>query len=136
MSVLLLSFSDYALFLLRIAFGAVFLVHGWPKIRDLKQNAQNFDGMGFKPGALWGTIAALLEVIGGIALLVGLLTQVVALLIALEMVVATLWKKKNKQPFIGGYEFDVVLVAAGLVLATQGGGVWALDNVLGLFLLN
>lgn len=130
MSVLLLALGDYALTLLRIFYGAVFFVHGWPKIKDLKQNAKNFEGMGFRPGSFWGTLAALLEFFGGIALVAGFYTQLVALALALEMIVAMFWKIKQGQKFAFGYEFDMALVVIGLVLAASGGGLYALDNFL------
>jgi putative oxidoreductase len=120
--------STLALFLLRVFFGLVFLIHGWPKIKDLKQTAANFNGMGFKPGIFWGTIVAVVEFFGGLLLIVGLFTQIVALLLAIQMLVATVWKIRRKQPFAGGYEFDLALLLIGLILATSGGGNFSLDS--------
>lgn len=92
------------------------------------QNAKNFEGMGFRPGLFWGTIVALLEFFGGLALIAGLYTQVFALLLALEMIVAVSWRIKMKHKFVGGYELDIALILIGLILATMGGGNFALDN--------
>ncbi len=131
----LLIFSDWSILILRLVFGVIFLAHGWPKIKDLKVNSQNFAMMGFKPGAFWGTIAAFVEFFGALALIVGLYTQVAALLIAIQMLVAALWKMKNKQGLIGGYEFDLTLAAAALLLATLGGGLNSLDSYLRISLL-
>ena len=134
MSYLLFTFSDIALLILRVVMGAVFIVHGWPKIKDLHANAKGFDKMGFRPGILWGTIVAFLEFFGGITLIAGFLTQVVGLLLAVQMLVAAVWKIKNKQRFAGGYELDIALLAMGLILATSGAGAFALDNLYSLFI--
>ncbi len=134
MSYVLFAFSDIALLVLRVAMGVVFIVHGWPKIKDLRANAKGFDKMGFRPGKLWGTIVAFLEFVGGIALIAGFFTQAIGLLLAAQMLVATVWKIKNKQHFAGGYELDIALVAMGLILATSGAGAFAMDNLYSLFI--
>lgn len=117
-----------ALLLLRVFYGALFVIHGFPKVKDLMQNAKNFEGMGFRPGLLWGSVVALLEFFGGIAIIAGLYTQVFALLLALEMIVAAFWRIKMKHKFVGGYELDIALILIGLILATMGGGIFAIDN--------
>ncbi len=124
---ILLIWSDVAIFLMRIFFGAIFIIYGWPKIRSLKKNAKDFNKMGFKPGILWGTIVALIEFIGGLALIFGFLTQIFAFLLTVQMAVATGWKIKNKKPF-KDFQFDVALVVIGLALITLGAGIYAIDN--------
>ena len=122
--------SGIILFVLRVFFGALFVIHGWPKIKDLAKNAKNFERMGFHPGLFWGTIVALLEFFGGLALIAGLFTQVFGLLLAIQMVTAAIWRIRSKHKFVGGYELDVALVLIGLILATMGGGIYAIDNFL------
>ncbi len=122
------------LLILRVFLGALFIIHGWPKIKDLKQNASNFQVMGFRPGSFWGTIVALVEFFGGIALILGLFVQLFGLFLAIEMAVAAIWRIKSKHKFIGGYEFDLALLLASLVLATSGGGRYALDYFLQFFI--
>ena len=123
----LLAFSDWSLFLLRVVFASIFLAHGWPKLKNLKSTHESFNAMGFRPGILWGTIVAILEPLGGLLILLGIWTQLFALLLAIQMLVATLWKISKKQGLVGGYELDLLLVVAGLILATMGGGVLALN---------
>ena len=125
-------FSDWALLLLRLVYGAIFLAHGWPKLKNLKTTAQNFEMMGFKPGAFWGTIVALAETFGGLAVILGIGTQYAGLVLAFNMLVATLWKLKNGQKLIGGFELDLSLLAIGLILATLDGGSFSLDSYLNL----
>ena len=105
---------------LRVAVGVIFLAHGWPKLKNLKQTQQWFDSIGFKPGVFWGTFIALLETFGAGALILGFFVQPLSLLFAVQMLVATFWKIKKGQGLSGGYELDLSLLAAALVLATLG----------------
>lgn len=121
-------YSDLALFVFRLGFGLIFLAHGWPKIKDLHSTAKNFNAMGFKPGIFWGFIVAVAEFVGGIFIMFGLLTQLAALLLAIIMLVAMVWKIKNKQALAGGYEFDLILFLAAIILWTHGAGAYSLEN--------
>jgi len=129
-SVLFSVFSDWSLFFLRMVLGFIFLWHGWPKIKNLKETQQNFGMMGFKPGILWGTVVAAVEFFGSLSLLSGLFTSAFALILAAQMLVATLWKLRRGQKFVSGYEFDLLLVVSLLAIATLGGGIYSLDAVL------
>ncbi len=123
----LLIFNDWALLVLRVVLALVFLAHGWPKVKSLTVTAQNFSAMGFRPGKFWGTVVAILEFFGGIALLLGFFAQLASLILALEMVVATIWKLRQGQRLVGGYELDLVLIASLLVLAASGSTLFAFD---------
>jgi putative oxidoreductase len=122
----LLVFKNWTLLFLRLVVGLVFLAHGLPKAKDLKHGSGSFDMMGFRPGWLWITVAALLEVFGGILLILGAGTQLVSLLLAGEMLVTTVWKKMQGEKLADGYELDLILLASLLILATAGGGELAL----------
>ncbi len=130
MITLLSGFSDYYLVIARLVIGAVFLAHGWPKLRNLPMTWQNFSMMGFKPGMFWGTIVALIEVFGGLAIILGLGVQPAAFLLAINMIVAALWKKSRGQKLVGGFELDLALFSALLILAGVGAGAYSLDNYL------
>ena len=119
--------SGWALFLFRVVYGALFVVHGIPKIKNLKGTNAWFDSIGFKPGVFWGTLVALLEVGGGALLVVGLWVQPIALLFTVMMIVGAIWKISQKQKFVGGWELDLILAAAGLALAVMGGGALGIN---------
>ncbi|MCP6720165.1 MAG: DoxX family protein [Patescibacteria group bacterium] len=129
----LLVFSDWGIFILRVVLGLIMVAYGLPKIKNLKRTAKSFAGMGFKPGKFWGTTVAILEFIGGIGLIIGFLTQLIALLIAIEFIVIIL-KLKQGQKFAGGYDFDLLIVAAALLITTLGSGALSLEGSLGIFL--
>jgi putative oxidoreductase len=63
----------------------------------------------------------LLEVVGGIALLIGVLTRVASILFILEMIGSTIIAKLSKG-FIGGYELDLLLLAVAVSILLTGPG--------------
>lgn len=126
-------FPDTAALVGRLALGAIFLAHGWPKIKDLSKPIGFVKGTGWPGGATFAVLFTLLEFFGGIALILGLLTQFVAILFVLEMIATTVFSKtKLNKKFILGYELDLGYAALALVLALLGPGSWSLDRILGL----
>lgn len=117
--------------LLRLGLGAVFVIHGYPKLKSRGNGAgQWLQSMGIPSG--FGLFAGVVEFFGGIALLLGLLTPVVAVLFA-AWIVALIWLNvvKVRKKFVGGYEFDVLLLIFVLALIAVGGGFYSLDHILG-----
>ncbi len=124
---------DVAATFARVLLGALFLVHGLPKMKNLKGAIGFVEGTGFPGGAAFAVAFSLLEFFGGIALVLGLLTQVVAVLFVLEMVATSIFAKtKLGKKFVLGYELDVLYLALALVVALLGTGPWSLDAVLGI----
>ncbi len=66
-------------------------------------------------------VIALLEVVGGFAVLFGILTRVAAGLIIIEMIGTTL-KVKLSKGFIGGFELDLLIMAICISLLITGPG--------------
>lgn len=114
------------LLMVRVVLAVVMIHYGWPKARDLKSNANDFVQMGFKPGLLWGTLIAFVELVGGIAVLLGFFAELAAALFAFEMMVGALWKLRIKKPF-ADYSYDLQLLAICLVVMSQGAGAYALE---------
>ena len=85
---------------LRLVIGAALVAHGYPKLN--RKTMERMKGMGLPPAATAG--AALTEFVGGIALIIGFLTPLASLLIALEMVGTTLFSKfRLHKNFLLGY---------------------------------
>ena len=70
---------------------------------------------------------ALLEVIGGLAILIGILTRIASALLIIEMLGAILSVKLSKG-FIGGYEFELLLISICLSLVIMGPGKISIEN--------
>ncbi len=128
----LLVFSDWGILALRLALGAILIVHGWPKIKNLKATAE-WLGQTFKPGLFWAIVVALTEFVGGLFLVFGFLTQIVSFFLVIEFLVI-IFKVKRGKPLVDGFEFDLLILAAALILLTLGSGLVSLDNYLGIIL--
>jgi len=118
--------------LLRLAVGILFVIHGYPKLTTQRKGAGEWlKSMGLPSG--FAAFAGVVEFFGGIALLLGILTQIIAALSALWML-STTWLAvaKMKKKFVGGYELDIILLLASLALAALGGGRFSLDYLLGI----
>lgn len=124
----LATYSDVALLILRLALGGLLIAHGWPKLRNLKKTAADFGQMGFKPGALFGSIAAFLEFFGGVAIAAGFMIQPVAALFVMEFIVITIWRIFKKHTFVGGWELDLLILGAVILLLSLGAGGYSADT--------
>ena len=129
----LLVFSDWGILILRVVLGIILIAHGLPKLKNLKGVAEGFGKMGFKPARFWATFVGVLEFFGGLALIAGLFTQIIAFLIVIQFIVIIL-KIKGKLGLVGGYEFDLLIFAAAFALLVFGAGNISLDTLWGIIL--
>ena len=105
--------APLGLLLLRVGLGVVFLMHGLQKFNEwtLAGTAENFQQMGVPSPELAATVAAYAELIGGIALIVGLLSRLAGLVLAVDMLGAIYFVHGSQGFFAsnGGYESVLVL---------------------------
>ena len=132
--------STWATIPIRLALAATFIAHGSQKVLGSfggpGLNAFTQSGpapFGFmRPAWLWWGAAALSEFLGGILILIGLMTRVGAFLIACTMITAIAavhWPHglfANK----GGFEYPLALLAMCLALLIAGGGMASIDRSL------
>ncbi|MFJ3959262.1 DoxX family protein [Arthrobacter sp. NPDC090010] len=123
--------TDTALAVLRIALGVVFFAHGWQKVFEftLPGVQGSFGQMGVPAAEIAGPAIAFLELIGGAALVLGLVTRVVGALLALDMLGAIVLVHAQAGLFVdqGGMELVLVLGVGALALAIAGAGRFSLD---------
>lgn len=119
--------TKWLLFFIRVLMGIILVYYGWPKCKNLASCAKDFEGMGFRPGILWGTLIAVVESLGGIAMLTGLYAELVASIFGFEMIVGTFWKLKIKKPFTD-YSYDLQLLALCVVLMAFGAGQYSIAS--------
>jgi putative oxidoreductase len=124
------SLQPLGLLVLRLALGLIFFTHGYPKLAHSSAGMQGFFVQHGLPG-YFVYVSGVLEVFGGILLVLGLFTRGAALLLAIEMGVA-IWKVHS----VGGiyavhnYEFPLAVLAGNFALATVGAGLISLDHPL------
>jgi putative oxidoreductase len=127
--------ARYGLAILRIVLGIAMLVHGWSKLSGGVDNVAGFFGgmLGIPAPGLMAWVVTIVELGGGILLVVGFLTQIAGLLIALDMLGAILFAYLLRgAPFIENgqisWEKEAVFAAAALCLALSGPGAWSVDD--------
>jgi len=119
---------SWSLFLLRFFLGLSFAVHGYVKFSGGIVNTSNwFNSLGL-PG-IFAYGVALLEVMGGLALMAGLATRLLSALYIIVMAVAII-KVKMDRGFLGGYELELSFLAISLALLVSGGGRFSVDHML------
>ncbi|MBS1253183.1 MAG: putative oxidoreductase CatD [Anaerolineales bacterium] len=127
-------YSEYAPLILRLALGIVFLVHGWSKLGNLDGMAQMFGGMGVPAPGLMATLVAIVETLGGLALILGIGTRVAAVFLSIVMLVAIVMVKIDlgliapTGASMPGAELDLALLAGLVALILQGAGRLSLDQ--------
>ncbi len=125
--------------LLRLAVGGFFIGHGTQKLfgwfggHGLEATGGFFEQLGLRPGKRHATAAGLAEAGGGALLVAGFAAPVAASVITATMLTAISRVHLSKGPWAadGGYEYNVVLIAAALTLAEVGPGEPSVDSALG-----
>ncbi|HEY5820339.1 MAG TPA: DoxX family protein [Propionibacteriaceae bacterium] len=123
---------DVGLFVLRLALGGVMIAHGYQKlfVNGLAGTQQGFTGMGAPLPEVTGVLVVLLELGGGVAIILGLLTRVIALLFAATMAGALVLVHLPNGFYAsdGGYELVALLGLVGIALALAGAGRFSVDR--------
>ncbi|HET8648138.1 MAG TPA: DoxX family protein [Vicinamibacteria bacterium] len=143
--------DDFALLLMRLGFGlGMALAHGLPKVQGLMAGETGFvqgvARLGFPYPYAFAWASALIELVGGIAIALGLFTRPFAGLNAANMVVAGFWRHHAHHQLLGvtGFrtwteeqlkawgrpELALVYLLGFVALALMGAGALGLDGVL------
>jgi putative oxidoreductase len=138
LSTVLSKLNPHVPLVLRVVLGVTMFWHGEQKFAETKiSNVKGFfDFLGIPLPGVFAVVVALLELIGGILLVLGLATRVVSLLFVVELLVAVLsYKYGESVGFIGakeaGAELDWALIAGFVSLAALGAGRVSADHRLG-----
>lgn len=134
--------NDWILTILRLAAGIMIFPHG------LQKTFGWFGGAGFSAQmagfeqmhipAIFAFLAIMAEFLGGIGLILGALTRIAALGLAVDMMAGVYlmhwhngffmnWSGQQKGE---GFEFHILVVAMAIVLMARGGGAASVDRAL------
>lgn len=110
--------------LLRVVVGAVFVAHGGQKLYMGFHNVAGFlYQLGIPFPAVSSILLTLAELFGGLAMIAGVLTRYVAVILAFDMAVAIVTFHMHNGFFMpDGIEYPMVLLAANLHFVIAGGG--------------
>ncbi|QDP94517.1 DoxX family protein [Microlunatus elymi] len=132
---------DLALLLARVGLGFVLIMHGWRRwqVQGVESQIAYLRRFGtpFADYAAWG--GTLLELIGGVFLIVGALTPLVAAAVVVEQVLIisyTAWSnffithvRGDTVTWQRGYEYNLIIGLLALLLVVFGGGRIAIDRL-------
>ena len=119
-------YQDAALLLIRLGLAAVLIVHGWLKWQNLDGTAEFFSSLALPQFMVY--VVATTELVGGLLVLFGWLARFSSLGLAVVMVFAIVLVKWPIG-FVGGYEFDLVLLLMALAVAVGGPGRYRLKVI-------
>lgn len=124
--------------LVRIAAGALLMVHGYvklflggaPFIAD-----KILPNLGFHPPLVWAYFLGVLELVGGAMIVLGLVTRLIATILVIEFLIITFgWNFRFGFGFTnpgGGYEYPLLWLIVFVSIAIRGGGRYSIDHKIG-----
>lgn len=127
--------QDALLLAARVLLGAIFVQSGFGKLMALGGFIAGLESQGVPMAAVMGTIGALVEAFGGLAVVLGAWTRLAALLVAAFTVAATLiahryWDAAPEAMKTQQTQFmkNLAIIGGFLALAAAGGGRFSIDG--------
>ncbi len=121
---------DLVLMVARIALGVVLVLRGWARWQGgMAAQADALSAQAIPQPQLMAWALTGIELVGGVLLVLGFLVPLVGLLLVAANVALIAWTQRGWQWRVaeGGWEYQVVLAAFGLVLLAFGGGRAGMD---------
>jgi putative oxidoreductase len=118
--------------LARLVVGEVFLMSGWGKLQALPLVVENFTAWGIPFPQFTTPFVSIVELVGGLLLLLGLFTRMAAVPLAIVMVVAiatVIWPDVDSLDTFMGLS-ETAYLAIFVWLAAAGPGAVSLDHFL------
>lgn len=134
MSAFLNVVRDVALLLARIILGSALVFRGWRRWTSeggMQSQADHLRQFQTPQPELMAWGGTLLEIIGGLFLIFGLLTPLVAAAVIVQQALIISYTKWFRGPWLenGGYEYNLIQACLALILVAFGGGRLAIDQL-------
>ncbi|AIC95550.1 DoxX family protein [Shouchella lehensis] len=122
--------TEVGIAFVRLVVGVIFIAHGLDKFNGgIEGTVAFFESLSIPSPDLMAVVVALVEIVAGLALLLGLLTRLMSAILMIVMIGAV-YMVKLDQGFIGGFEFDLLLFVVLLLFVINGSLFMALDGFL------
>lgn len=124
---------DAGLLVTRVILGVVLIAHGWEKfaINGIEGTGAFFDSVGIPGATAAAAVVGAIELVGGILLILGLLTPLVAVLVVVVMIGAFFTVHIGSGVYVAnGWELVAVVGLAAAVFGLVGPGRYSVDAVL------
>jgi len=124
----LLSFSPLAPFILRLVLGLIFLDLGILKFRSERSRwVKSFEALHLNPAELLVIIFGLIEVAGGVLLLIGSWTQIAALVFVVLVGLEFFVEYKDESVLKRDFVFYLLVLTIAISILLSGAGAFAFD---------
>jgi uncharacterized membrane protein YphA (DoxX/SURF4 family) len=116
-------YSDsFGIFIIRFVAGFIFVIEGWQKFQNITGTANFMVHLGLP--AFMATFIATLELLGGVALVLGIFTRIFGVIFGIEMlfvVYLTGWSRG-----LGSHNLELILAAVSFGIALIGSGKYSI----------
>lgn len=124
----LLNFSLLAPTLLRLTLGIFIISLGYTKFKNPHTNIMSFfETLGFRPGALYTKALSVTEIVMGVALFMGFLTQIAALVVAIITFVSLIVTIRHPESGLQKASIYALFFIISISLVLTGAGLIAID---------
>ena len=123
--------AQIALGLIRIVAGVIFMAHGYQKffVMGIEGTTGFFTSLGVPLPGIAAIIVSTLELVGGFALLIGFMTRLIAIPLAIDIATAIfLFHGRNGFFVPKGVEFVMLLMTSAIALVIGGPGAFSIDK--------
>jgi putative oxidoreductase len=123
--------SKWGLLPLRIAAGVIFVMHGWQKVVvfGISGTADMLRFLEIPFPTFFAVVVMTTELLGGLAIGLGIFARWASVLLAIDMTVAILVARRHAFFTPIGFEFELVLLGGVLTIAAIGSGAVSLDRL-------
>ena len=121
--------GSFTILLGRILLAVIFLLSGFGKLTAISGTAAYFGAMGLPVPTVTAVVVGLIELLGGLAVLVGFQTRIAAWVLAVftiatALVAHTGWADQNQMIH---FLKNVAITGGFLLLASSGAGAYSID---------
>ncbi|MGG1684611.1 DoxX family protein [Pseudalkalibacillus sp. NRS-1564] len=122
------TYPHLGLLTIRLVVGMLFFAHGFLKFSEgITNTVAFFETIGIS--GFLAYVVAIVELTGGVLMILGLETRIVSVLFSMILLGALLFVKRSTG-MLGGYELDIAFLAMSVSLFLGGGGPYSLSTYL------